>query len=401
MGLNGLPVENYAIKAEDVAGIAKLAKENKARLVIVGPEAPLCAGLVDRLDGAGIRAFGPRAKAAIEGSKARQKLMMKKHGIPTAAFGIFDNFAGAAGFVENHDYPLVAKADGLCGGKGVEICQTRGDALEALKKFMYDGIHGEAGKTVVIEDLLKGGHAKEISVLVFCDGTGDHVILPVTQDHKPVRNNNEGPNTGGMGAWGPVFWAGKLVEQINNKIIVPMLEAIAAEGTPFQGCLYAGLMVTDEGPKVIEWNVRPGDPEWQVVEDLLPDDFDLLALCEACATGNLLNQNPAMSFRPGYSVCTVMAAEGYPGKVTKGDEVTGIDLASILPGVKVIQAGTVLDGRRILTASGRVINVITHDEQLDMAIRRANTVAEIIKFRGKHYRTDIGAAGLKVIEDNI
>lgn len=399
LALQGLPVKNHSnFKATDIAGIVNFCIANTAEFVFVGPEAPLDDGLVDRLEDAGICVFGPRKSAAIEGSKSRQKKLMKRAGnIPTADYQEFTDYDLAVAYVMQHPRGYI-KADGLAGGKGAERYDSADAGIAILRRFMIDGCYGDAGRKVLIEELLEGGNEKEVSLMILCDGTGHYEVLVVTQDHKPVGVGNTGKNTGGMGAWGPVLWVERFLQEIKDRFIGPMLEAIALDGVPFKGCLYLGLMITPDGPKVVEWNNRFGDPEGPVVLDLLSEDVDVLALFIACAKGKLAEFGP-IPRKSGFTVCVALCAEGYPDEVTKGDEIFGIEEAEQVKGIKVILSGTTLRDGRPFTNSGRAVYVISHsDESLGVAIAKANVAAKTIKFRGKHFRDDIGLPGMKALE---
>lgn len=390
----GLPVKNHpAKKADDVDGIMDLAVDLRPILTLVGPEAPLVAGLADCLEEEQLPVFGPKKKAAIEKSKSLQKQLMDQANIPTAAYQVFSDPVKARNYVNSNNGPFVIKADGLCAGKGVVICNSDDQAISTIGNLMVRKIHGNAGTTVVIEELLQGGHGKELSVLAFCNGNGDFIMMPAAQDHKPAFNGNQGPNTGGMGAWSRVFWADSHLPAIEEKIFRPMINILSAKGAPFRGCLYAGLMITLQGPKVVEWNVRQGDPEWQAnSEHLEPGVFFQLA--QQCALGQPLTQP---KFLKDFAVCLVLCAHGYPGDVRKGDEITGLQEAEQLDGVRVVHAGTCLKDGKFYTAGGRVINVVGKGPTLSKAVNNAYAGADLIKFEGKHMRTDIAKAGLDAL----
>lgn len=356
-------------------------------LVIIGPEQPLVDGLADELRDAGFPVFGPDRKGAkIEGSKAYAKALMKKYHIPTAAYEEFDDFEAACSYVNQSRPPFVIKADGLAAGKGVIICQDKKEAKEILRSYMLDRRFGAAGEKVVIEEYLSG---EEASVLAFVDR---HVIKPLVaaQDHKPVNDNDEGPNTGGMGAYAPApVVTPELADQIEKEILRPMHRAILKEGMDYRGILYAGLMITDQGPKVIEFNCRFGDPEAQVVLPLLQTDFIHLAW----ATANNRLRSQRIEYKDKAAVCVVLASGGYPGSYEKGFPISGLD--ELGRNITIFHAGTARDAdNHFVTAGGRVLGVTAVDSSLEHAIRSVYQAVDKIKFKGKHYRRDIGKKGL-------
>ena len=350
--------------------------------VVVAPDDPLALGMVDALAEAGIPAFGPRKNAAvIEASKSFSKDLMKKYNIPTAKYEIFTDMDAALAYVRAQGAPIVVKADGLALGKGVVVAQTLEEAEDAVRAMMGDRKFGEAGARVVIEECMTG---PEVSVLCFVDGT--HLSPMVSsQDHKRAYNNDEGPNTGGMGAFAPSpKYTPEIARICMDTIFRPTVDAMAAEGRPFQGCLYFGLMLTPDGPKVVEYNSRFGDPETQPVLSLL--DTDLLDIMCACTNGTLDQLD--IRWKDGAACCIVMASGGYPLDYKKGYPISGLD--SVGEDVFVYHAGTKLDGDTYLTNGGRVLGVTATAEDLERAIARAYDAVKGISFQDAHYRTDIG-----------
>ena len=370
------------IKATDVEAMVAWAKENAMDYVVVAPDDPLALGMVDALAEAGIPAFGPRKNAAvIEASKSFSKDLMKTYNIPTAKYEIFTDMDAALAYVRAQGAPIVVKADGLALGKGVVVAQTLEEAEDAVRAMMGDRKFGEAGARVVIEECMTG---PEVSVLCFVDGT--HLSPMVSsQDHKRAYNNDEGPNTGGMGAFAPSpKYTPEIARICMDTIFRPTVDAMAAEGRPFQGCLYFGLMLTPDGPKVVEYNSRFGDPETQPVLSLL--DTDLLDIMCACTNGTLDQLD--IRWKDGAACCIVMASGGYPLDYKKGYPISGLD--SVGEDVFVYHAGTKLDGDTYLTNGGRVLGVTATAEDLERAIARAYDAVKGISFQDAHYRTDIG-----------
>jgi phosphoribosylamine--glycine ligase len=380
----GGKVANIAIDEFDFPALIACAHREHAGLVVVGPEAPLAAGATDHFEAAGLLCFGPsRLAAQLESSKIFAKRFMKRHGIPTSRYGVFTDTEEAMGHLSIVGYRTVIKASGLAAGKGVVIPETRAEAEAALKQMLDDRIFGEAGREVLIEERMEG---PEASVLCFCDGQ-TLAIMPVAQDHKRVNDNDQGPNTGGMGAYAPApVVTPALLDLIRNTILEPTIRGMAAEGMPFAGVLYAGLMLTKDGPRVIEFNCRFGDPETQVILPLLASD--LLDVLEACAKGSLDQHTP--SWRSGAAVAVVAASGGYPGAYSKGAAIAGLD--TLPPQTLAFHAGTRLapDGRT-LTDGGRVLAVTGIGDTLAQARARANAGIATITFDGMHYRRDIGA----------
>jgi phosphoribosylamine--glycine ligase len=377
------------IKDTAIDQIVALAQQERPDLVVVGPETPLALGLADRLRAAGLAVFGGSAAAArLESSKAFAKDLMARHRIPTARFGTFRDAAAAGRYCRELGAPLVVKADGLAAGKGVVVCQSLEEADRAVAQCLEARAFGDSGLTVVIEEFLVG---EEASFFALSDGTG---VLPLVaaQDHKTVYDGDRGPNTGGMGAYSPapVMDAG-MQERVMREIVRPTIAAMAEEGAPYTGVLFVGLMITREGPKVIEYNCRFGDPECQAILPRLEDD--LLALLLATATGKGLPT--ALAFSPQSSVCVVMTSAGYPGAYETGRAITGVEAAAGLPGVNVFHAGTALAGGALVTAGGRVLGVQALGADVAAAIRTAYAAVERIRFDGAHYRRDIGHHALR------
>jgi phosphoribosylamine---glycine ligase len=374
--------ECVPIKADNIDDLARLAQEKSIDLTVVGPEQPLMAGIVDLFQSRGLKIFGPRKEAAlIEGSKVFAKEFMTKYHIPTAPYKIFDNIEEASKFAGEVKYPVVIKADGLAAGKGAIIVNSLKQAKETLENIMIKKAFGDAGNRVIIENKLVG---EELTVLAFTDGKSVLPMLP-SQDHKAVYDNDEGPNTGGMGAFCPVpFVSGRLSENILDLVLEPAIRGLSMEGRPFKGILYAGLMITDYGPKVIEFNCRFGDPETQVVLPLL--DNDLAELFMSIAEQNLTTNQ--LHFKENYCVGVVMAAGGYPSDYGKGLPINGIQNAET-KSRHVFHAGTDLNNGRLVTSGGRILTVSAQAENLPDAIANAYEGVEKIKIDNVHYRKDI------------
>ena len=365
----------------DFEEIAKAAKEHQIDFVVVGPDDPLCAGLVDRLENEGIAAFGPnKAAANIEGSKVFSKYLMKKYGIPTAAYESFDNYEAALTYVKaKNQYPTVIKADGLALGKGVIIAQDEQQAADALKTMFLDKAFGASGEKIVIEEFLTG---VEISILTFCDGK---TIRPMAtaKDHKKIFDRDRGPNTGGMGTIAPhPLYTPEIAAIIQKKVFQPTLKALISEGILFKGVIFFGLILTDDGPKMFEYNARFGDPETQVVLPLL--DGDLVDIMLAVREQRLAEVE--FSIKPGCAACVVLASGGYPGHYEKGYEITGLDNC----GATVYHAGTKNKDGKIITNGGRVLGVTATGNDLLTALNRAYEAAKKIDFQRKYCRSDIG-----------
>jgi phosphoribosylamine--glycine ligase len=374
---------NVEIAAEDIAGLVGLAQTERVDLTIVGPEAPLVAGIVDRFRAAGLRCFGPsQAAARLEGSKAFTKDFLRRHGIPTAASRTFIRATFDAGYVESHPTPIVVKASGLAAGKGVIIVDTASEAIRTAQS-MFAGQFGDAGHEVVIEQFLEG---EEVSFIVMADGRN---ILPLatSQDHKRRDDGDRGPNTGGMGAYSPApIVTPALHARIMREVIGPSVLGLAADGTPYTGFLYAGLMIAPDGtPNVLEFNCRFGDPETQPI--LMRLDSDLVDMCEAALDGRL-NEIEA-KWNPKAALGVVMAAGGYPDSYRKGDAIEGLDQAAKLPG-KVFHAGTKLENGKVVTNGGRVLCAVGLGGTVRAARDEAYRLVDVIRWPGVHYRRDIG-----------
>lgn len=386
--------ENVPIPADDLGALVAFAGRELADLVVVGPEAPLVAGLADRLAAAGIPCFGPRARAAeIEGSKALCKELLQRYRVPTANYRAFTELNPAISYLEGGArYPLVVKASGLASGKGVVICQDSGAARQVTKAMLEDGIFGAAGRTVVIEEYLQG---PEASAFILTDGR-TLAQLELCQDHKTLHEGGRGPNTGGMGAISPTPMVSERTrDAIERQIFLPALHGLNHEGRLFQGILYAGLKLTPAGPKVLEFNCRFGDPECQAL--MLRLRSDLLPLLHAAATGRLEEQEaPVWDPRP--AVCVVLAAAGYPNAPRVGFEIGGLDEVETGPELQVFHSGTAEHDGRLTTAGGRVLSVTALGEDLATARRRAYEAVERIRFEGRTYRRDIGAEALEALE---
>lgn len=373
------------IGAMDIDNMVKFAKDNAIDLVFVAPDDPLAAGMVDAMEKAGIRAFGPNADAAIiEASKVFSKNLMKKYGIPTAKYEVFSDPNKAIEYIESENTtPVVVKADGLALGKGVIIAQTIDEAKDAVKSIMEDKKFGDSGNNIVIEEYLTG---PEVSVLAFTDGK---VVKPMvsSKDHKRAYDNDEGLNTGGMGTVSPnPYYTDEIAQECYDTIFVPTIEAMSKEGRAFKGCLYFGLMITPNGPKVIEYNARFGDPEAQVVLPRLKTD--LVDICEAIIDEKLSDID--IEWYDGATACVVMASGGYPLSYKKGIEIKGLDENGGVDGAIVYHAGTKLDNGKLLTNGGRVLGVTAKADTLDEALDKAYNAVGKINFEGAHYRTDIG-----------
>ena len=377
-----------AIALDDHAAILRFAKEHEIGLVVVGPEVPLMNGLVDELEAAGIRAFGPRANAAeIEGSKSFAKDLMKKYGIPTARYEVFTAAEPARAYIRQEGAPIVVKADGLAAGKGVIVAMTEQEALDAVDAIMEDHSFGDAGARVVIEEFMEG---EEASLLAFTDGTTIRPMISA-QDHKRAYDGDRGPNTGGMGTYAPApVMTPEMTERAVEEILKPTIAAMAKEGRTYRGCLYLGLMVTADGPKVVEFNARFGDPETQVVLPLL--DSDLVAIMCACADGTLADV--PIHWKDGAAVCVVLASGGYPGHYEKGQEIHGLADAEAM-GALVFHAGTAMKDGKLVTNGGRVLGVVGRGADISSAVDAAYAAAAKISFKDAYYRKDIAHRALE------
>ena len=380
---------NVPLAADDVAGITSYVEEEGFDLVVVGPELPLALGLSDALSARGARVFGPSAAAArIESSKAFSKDFMRRCGIPTAEYAVFDDYDRALAYLEDHPSPIVVKASGLAAGKGAIVCQTGEEARAALGRIMRQRAFGQAGDQVVIEECLVG---QEVSVLAFADG---HTVAPMilSQDHKPAYDGDRGPNTGGMGTWAPApVLDEELLERVREQVLQAAVDGLAELGTPYVGVLYAGLMVSDGDFEVLEFNCRFGDPETQAILPLL--ETDLVTVMEACIDGRL--DQVSLGWSPEACVCVVMASGGYPGHYERGLPIEGLADVADMPDTVVFHAGTKRDGDRLLSAGGRVLGVTSWANDLRGAIERAYAAVKRIHWPRVMYRTDIGAKGLR------
>ncbi|NLX65080.1 MAG: phosphoribosylamine--glycine ligase [Clostridiaceae bacterium] len=376
--------ECVPINAMDIDGMVKFSVEKSIDMVVVAPDDPLAAGMVDALENAGIRAFGPRKNAAIiEASKVFAKNLMKKYNIPTAAYETFSDSKSAIEYVKTAKLPLVVKADGLALGKGVIICNTREEALRAVSMIMEEKKFGDAGQKIVVEEFMTG---PEVSVLAFTDGK---TIVPMvsSQDHKRAYDNDQGLNTGGMGAFSPSrFYTEELQEECMRTIFIPTVKAMNLEGRPFKGVLYFGLMLTSDGPKVLEYNSRFGDPETQVVLPRL--ETDLVEIFDAVIDEKLDTIN--ISWKQDCAVCVIMASGGYPESYTKGYEITGLETVKNQGDIILFHAGTKKENDKFYTNGGRVLGITAVGENIEAAREKAYKAVSAIHFENVHYRKDIG-----------
>ena len=381
-------MRNASVAADDLDGLLSLAQQEQVGFVMVGPEAPLVAGVVDKFQAAGIPCFGPSAAAAqLEGSKAFSKSFLARHQIPTAAFETFSELSAAQSYIREHGAPIVVKADGLAAGKGVVVAQTETEALAAVEDMLAGNRFGDAGARVVLEDFLAG---EEASFICLCDGQ-NAVPFASSQDHKPIHDGDRGPNTGGMGAYSPAPVVDAQVhEKVMTRIVEPTLAGMAAEGAPYVGFLYVGLMINDDGdPLVIEFNCRFGDPEAQPI--MMRLQTDLLSACQASLAGDLAGVTLEFDERSALGV--VMAAGGYPGDYATGEPITG--LGKELVDTKVFHAGTRLDGEQVVTSGGRVLCVVGMGRSVANAQARAYARIEQIGWRNRYFRQDIGFRALQ------
>jgi phosphoribosylamine--glycine ligase len=380
------------LTVDDAAGLAGFAVDHDVDLVVVGPEQPLVAGLADALRARGLVVFGPsRRAAAIEGSKAFAKRLMAEHGIPTARFATFEDPAAARRYAHELGAPCVVKTDGLAAGKGAIVCATLEDADAAIAQCMERREFGTAGAIVVVEEFMRG---EEASFFVLA-GAGGMLPLAAAQDHKTVFDGDRGPNTGGMGAFSPVPAVDASMQaRVMREIVEPTLAALAAEGAPYAGVLYVGLMLTAEGPKVVEFNCRFGDPECQPI--LMRMEGDLVPLLLAVARGDRLPAAPPWTSEGRAAVCVAVASGGYPGRYTTGQVITGIEAAEARPDVQVFQAGTARRQGQLVTAGGRVLGVTAVADDLAAAVAAAYEGVARIHFEDMHYRSDIGRKALEV-----
>ena len=379
--------ENIAIEATDARGLARFAEKNSINLTVVGPDDPLALGVVDVFQSHGLCIFGPtRAAARIEASKAFAKRLMRDSDIPTAPFRIFRKHESALEYVRKHGTPIVVKASGLALGKGAYPCKTLTKAEKALAEIMLERAYNQAGNEVIVEEFLNG---QEVSIHALCDGKTS-ILLPTAQDHKPIFDGDKGKNTGGMGTITPVPWVtDQTLREVNEQIVRPTLQALTKKGKPFTGCLYPGLKMTDEGPKVLEYNARFGDPETQSYMRLLKTD--LLDVLDACVDGKLADL--AVEWNSGFAVCVVLASGGYPGKYKKEIPIFGITEAEKIPSVVVFHAGTMCSDQ-LRTSGGRVLGITAVGKTLQEALDRAYEAVRQIKFKGMQYRKDIGAKAI-------
>jgi phosphoribosylamine--glycine ligase len=376
---------NVAIAADDRAGLLAFAQRVGIDLTLVGPEGPLAAGIVDAFQAKGLRIWGPsKAAAELEASKVAMKEFLRRYSIPTANFKVFNDAYQAHTYLDEASLPIVIKCDGLAAGKGVTVAASLAEAHDAVKRIMEDKVFGAAaGAQVVIEECM---HGEEISIFAFCDGH-NAVICDAAQDHKQVFDGDRGPNTGGMGAFTPA--PGLLSERdedaVVRRILVPTMSGLVKEGRPYVGILYLGLMLTDKGPRVIEYNVRFGDPECQAL--MLRLENDLLDICEACIDGSL--DRVELTWRPETAICVTLASSGYPGTFAKGKTISGLEQAEAAGGV-IFHAGTAEHDDRLVSAGGRVLSVCALGADLDAARATAYAACDAIAFEGKHCRRDIG-----------
>lgn len=379
----------FDVAATDIEGVVNLAKEIKADLVVVAPDDPLVAGMVDALNEAGFKTFGPRANAAIiEGSKVFSKELMQKYNIPTAEYKVFDNAEEAIEYIkERNEFPTVIKADGLALGKGVIIPENLDDAIAGVKEIMEDKIFGASGNNIVVEEFLTG---PEVSVLAFTDGK---CVKPMvsSMDHKRALDGDKGLNTGGMGTVSPnPYYTQEVAKECMDKIFIPTINAMNNEGRTFKGCLYFGLMITPKGPKVIEYNCRFGDPETQVVLPRLKTD--IVDIFEAIDNETLSDLD--VEWSDDACACVIMASGGYPKSYPKGIEITGLSNGQ-LDGVTVYHAGTKLQDNKLVTSGGRVLGVTALGDTLENALKKSYNAVKKIHFEGAHYRRDIGKRALE------
>ena len=379
--------ECIPIGAEEIDRLLDFAKENKIDLTIAGPEGPLTMGIVDRFEQEGLKIFGPRENAAIlEGSKIFTKEFLEKHNIPSAEYRSFQEPSEAMDYIREKGAPIVVKADGLAAGKGVIVAQSVDEALAAVTMIMEDKTFGAAGESIVVEECLVG---EEASFMVFTDGK---TVVPMlsSQDHKQVLDGDKGPNTGGMGAYTPAPVIQDRTEEIMESIMIPTIRGMEADGRPFKGVLYAGLMITDKGIQILEFNVRFGDPEAQPI--LFRLETDLIEIIDAINDGRL--DQVDIQWKDGASVCVVLASDGYPGIYEKGKILFGLDMIPSSEEIFVFHAGTRIVDDKLVTSGGRVLGITSYGEDLSSALEKAYAVTKIVDFKGNHFRSDIGRKGL-------
>ncbi|MDO9574430.1 MAG: phosphoribosylamine--glycine ligase [Candidatus Contubernalis sp.] len=380
------------ISVEDLQGLLKFAENNKIDLTIVGPEAPLTEGIVDLFQKRGLKIFGPNKQAAkLEGSKVFAKELMLKYNIPTAEYRTFTKPEEAEQYIKKVGTPIVIKAEGLAAGKGVIVCEEEEEALLAVKKIMIDRAFGEAGNRLIVEECLKG---EEASILAFTDG--ESILAMVSsQDHKPVYDGDRGPNTGGMGAYAPApLITPEIAKYVEEMILLPAVKGLKSDGHSYSGIIYAGLMFTEKGPKVLEFNCRFGDPEAQVVIPLLKSD--LVPILLAVVEGRL--SQVTAQWHEGYAVCVVMASGGYPGSYQKGMAIEGLDKQKGKENLMVFHAGTQFQEEKVVTSGGRVLGVTGWGQTLPETLKNVYEAVECIGFEGAHYRKDIGQKALKLLK---
>ncbi|UNC91517.1 phosphoribosylamine--glycine ligase [Candidatus Contubernalis alkaliaceticus] len=380
------------ISVEDLRGLVEFAEEQKIDLTIVGPEAPLAEGIVDLFQGRGLKIFGPNKQAAkLEGSKVFAKELMVKYNIPTAEYKTFTNPEEAEQYIKKVGTPIVIKAEGLAAGKGVIVCEEEEEALLAMKKIMIDRAFGDAGNRLIVEECLRG---EEASILAFTDGES---ILPMvsSQDHKPVYDGDRGPNTGGMGAYAPApLVTPEIAKYVEEEILLPAVKGLKSDGHSYSGIIYAGLMFTEKGPKVLEFNCRFGDPEAQVVIPLLKSD--LVPILQAVVEGKL--SQVKAEWHEGYAVCVVMASGGYPDSYQKGMVIEGLEEQKANHNLMVFHAGTDIQKEKVVTSGGRVLGVTGWAQTLPQTLKNVYEAVESIRFEGAHYRKDIGQKALKLLK---
>ncbi len=381
--------QSIDIASDEIDDLVRFAKKEKIDLTVVGPELPLTLGIVDVFEEEGLRIFGPSKEAAkLEGSKAFVKELMKQQGISTAFYSTFTDPDDAGRYIQEVGAPIVVKADGLCGGKGVIVCQTVEEALDAVNLILVNECFGDAGKKIIVEECLLG---EEASFLVFTDG--EHIVpMPSSQDHKAVLDGDKGPNTGGMGAYSPAPVVNKAMEeQIIEEVMRPVIRAMADQGHPYRGVLYAGLMIEDDKAKVLEFNCRLGDPEAQPL--LMRLKSDIIPVMEAVIDGKL--SSVQLEWDPRATVCVVMASKGYPRSYKKGQEITGLEKVKDWSDTVVFHAGTSKDKEKIVTDGGRVLGVTSRGDTIAEAIDQAYSAVELIRWDGAYYRKDIGRKALE------
>jgi len=379
------------IKADDIGRLLDFARKEKIDLTVVGPEAPLSLGIVDEFSNYGLRIFGPNKLAAqMEASKVFSKQLMAKYKVPTADFKIFENADEAKIYIEKIGSPCVVKADGLASGKGVIVAKTVEEAKSAVTSMMQEKIFGDAGSKVIVEECLIG---QEASIIVLTDSR-EVIALASAQDHKRVNDFDQGPNTGGMGAYSPApVVTGELFKEILEKVVYRTIDGLVSEGIEYRGVLYAGIMITDKGPKTLEFNVRFGDPETQAILPRIKSD--LVEVMAACSEQKL-NRIRILDWDDRACVCVVCAAGGYPGNYEKGKEISGLDEAGAMQDVAVFHAGTKLENGKVVTSGGRVLGVTGRGNTIKEAINTTYQAVDKIHFEGMHYRRDIGSRAVKL-----